>query len=161
MVSSPRVYMPSLTTLIISVREELFLIFFLPRVSNQKTCLHSSTPLYVVWLLNESWVEDGKCPICCVFNGWILELSSYSRSARMKQTAPICWPLQGKKTHSFSTCINIIISLHSDAAAQHPDKAPSKMVYLREGACQKPLLGCRLIIILYLLVYLLFFLLCN
>lgn len=41
--------------------------------------MHSSTPLYVVWMFNESWVEDGKCPICCVFNGWILELSSLQR----------------------------------------------------------------------------------
>lgn len=81
------------------------------------------------WLLNESWVEDGKCPICCVFNGWILELSSCSRSARIEQTAPICWPLQGQNTQFFKLAaspssstppLTLLWLQHS--AAQHPDQ---------------------------------------
>lgn len=39
---------------------------------------HKPAPLksavYVFLLLVDNWVEDGKGPICCVFNGWILKL---------------------------------------------------------------------------------------
>lgn len=107
--------------------------FFL--VSNDKICLHSSTSLYVVWLLNESGLEDGKCPICCVFNGWILELQSYSGRARMEQTAPICWPLQGENTvfQLASTSFSLFLSA-SVLTRVHQHYAQKKLTHVGRGA---------------------------
>lgn len=106
----------------------LLLFLFLPSCLIRKHACTPQPPLYVVWLPNENWVEDGKYPICCVFNGWILELSSYSRSAGMEQTAPICWPQHKKETtnHSFSALITVI-TLHAKCrgATKHLDEGPS------------------------------------
>lgn len=89
-------------------------LFFSPSWCQIRKHACTRQPHYMLFgcLMRAGRKMENVPSVVCLMVGF-LELSSYRRIARMEQTAPICWPLQGK--NSFSARI-IIMSLHFECS---------------------------------------------
>lgn len=150
MVSSPHV--DKLNNLIYICEAGLLPRLFFPSWCQIRKHACTRQPHYMLFgcLMRAGRKMENVPSVVCLMVGF-LELSSYRRIARMEQTAPICWPLQGKNTVFQLASSSCLFTL---SAAKHSSRGPSKLCTQTTAHCQMP--KCRSLLFIFFL-----FVFCN